>query len=172
MGTEPKIVRYALYNRIELALGFAMVAFFLFGAAYFAWRLPWSEGRSEPFVLASRLLMAVMALAAAVVSTAYQRAIWFLAYVYSYSDSWLEAYDPVLRRRSRIEFSEVSRIESAYVPVGHAWQRNIRRIHTLETDNGSAIRISEGLSCWPEIKSRCCNAEYQKLDSKFFGVKE
>ena len=172
MGEEPKVARYAVYNRVELAIGFAVLAFLLFSGAYLTWGLPRNVGNGGVLLLVPLVFLSVLPLLASVGAAVYLRAIWFLAYQYAYTDSWVEARDPVLRHRVRISFGDVLRIKSAYIPVGHAWQRSIRRVHTLESLDGRHIRMSEGLACWPEIKSRCCSAEYERLNSKFFGVKE
>lgn len=172
MSEEPKVARYAVYNRVELALGFVLVAFMAYVTVYFVYSASCVWGRCTLWEIAPYLVLLAFFLPATIVATFYLRLILYFASTYAYTNAWVEAYDPLLRRRVRISFDEVSRIGSEYVPAGHAWQRSIRRVHTLESDDGRRIRMSEGLACWPEIRFRCCNAEYEKLDSKFFGVKE
>lgn len=130
-----------------------------------------SSPDSTGLMLAFRLIMfAAIAPILVVLGIAAIRSTWFYLYSYRYTDSTLDAHDPVLGKKWSICFNEVSVVHT-FIVFGQSLPGPSRIGHLLETKNGQGIKLSEALSIWPEIASRCTGVTFEARPMPWWEVR-
>lgn len=98
------------------------------------------------------------------------RSTWFYLWGYRYSDSALEAFDFVLRRRWSMQLGDVATIRT-FIVFGETGPGPSRVGHTLVDKGGTQIRLSEALPLWQEIKARCGEATFEERPMPWWEVR-
>jgi len=152
-----------LQAKLVLALVFGLYGMFF--TASLIWDVSRGLQRGDPeyagLLLALRLVAAAGVgplLAALGVLSAHSG--WFFLYRYRLRDSVLEVLDPVLRRRTVIDLTEV-RVVRSFAVFGQLWRSASYRGHVLVTAAGRSVRLSEALPFWNELLRRCTEAHFE-----------
>ena len=105
-----------------------------------------------------------------VLSLAAVRSTWFYLYRYRYTDSTLEAFDPILRKGWLVCLDEVSKIRT-FVVFGQSQPGPSRMGHLLETKGGYGVKLSEALPIWPDIANRCVGVTVEERPMPWWEVR-
>jgi len=79
---------------------------------------------------------------------------WFLLHAYRMTDTSIEEYDPILRRRSVVAFDNVIEVRDFALLTGGDKHSTWRRGHALIARDGSVVRLCEALRIWPDVAAR------------------